>query len=175
MQIKSKTLVKAYSKLDEISAEYASFAEQTAVRSFYDFSPASVLAERIAELYEKSNLAALLKKKIKQAFKTLTEEELKILSSWKKGNREGLYISERSYFRKLSRAFTKLESSLKLVGVTDEVFYNVFCKKLVYVKTLASIYEVEAQGIAKRLKSLKLNRSFTSSLKTVGVASAKTE
>ena len=166
MHVKSKTLVKAYSKLSEISTQYAEFAEQTAGRSFYDNSPTLVLCERIAELYEKSNLAALLKAKIKNAFKTLDEEELKILACWKRGNREGLFLSERSYFRKLSRTFTKLESALKIQGVTDEAFKKVYSAKLVYIKTLASIYEVEAQGIAKRLKSLKINRSFSSSLKS---------
>ena len=175
MHVKSKTLVKAYSKLSEISTQYAEFAEQTAARSFYDNSPTLVLCERIAELYEKSNLAALLKAKIKNAFKMLDEEELKILACWKRGNREGLFLSERSYFRKLSRTFTKLESALKIQGVTDEAFKKVYSAKLVYIKTLASIYEVEAQGIAKRLKSLKINRSFSSSLKSKGSESLNEE
>ena len=74
MHVKSKTLVKAYSKLSEISTQYAEFAEQTAARSFYDNSPTLVLCERIAELYEKSNLAALLKAKIKNGDKTYLQD-----------------------------------------------------------------------------------------------------
>lgn len=169
MFVTAKTVIKTYGRLSKVAEDIEKIIKDAALGSFGSTQPAICQAEKILDLIEKKNLLVNLKLIARKALKALTEEEFDILASRYGRSKKELYLSRRTYFRRVRNALRAFSRELAARGITREVFENDYAGKVHFLQVERQLVLNEEKACNLRISTLKLSRAACrgGSLKTI--------
>ena len=126
----AKTAIRVYGKLGRTAKEIEGLIGRVALGSFSDVAPCSDICERMCLLIEKKNILINLKVKITEALRALSEEDRALLAVKFGKNKRELYLSRRTYFRRLNGALSAFEAELARQGVTEGAIADYYGKNI---------------------------------------------
>lgn len=160
----AKASIRVYGKLNRTAQTIEGMIGRLALSSFSSTDPCLNICQRMCALIEKKNLAVNLKLNIKRSLNSLSKDDIAVLAM-RFGRYKGqLYLSRRTYFRRLNSALKSLTAALALNGVDEHSFESVYAKRLV---TVATVYDevCEEERMKKgRVMSLRLNKRYSAKL-----------
>jgi hypothetical protein len=115
-------------------------------------------------LIEKKNILINLKVKITEALRALSEEDRALLAVKFGKNKRELYLSRRTYFRRLNGALSAFEAELARQGVTEGAIADYYGKNIFMIGVIYDEVCEEEQIKLQVAKKLKVNRSYSSTL-----------
>ncbi len=131
MDAYGKTILSCYTLLDKIAIQLENLIKTRARNSFYDYSDAFALSDRILKLGEVRKDLLYLKQITTEILNELSNEDKELISyKYFKivPKNEDFDHTSRNYFRKQIKALKKFTSLLKAKGFTEDWFFNNYLK-----------------------------------------------
>lgn len=161
MFVTAKTVICVYGRLNKAVLDIEEVIEKACYGSFSSRLPAIKQIENVIELIERKNLLLNLKAIASQSLHALTKEEFEILAIKYGRLKKDLYLSRRTFFRKVCGALRSLERELSLRGITEETFKSDYADKVSFLGVERRLVLDKERACAKRITKLKLNKTFS--------------
>ena len=160
MVLTAKTVIAIYGRLDRYAEEFTKVIRHRAENSFYDRTPCEIQAEKILELIAKKDSLIALKRKVRRALSMIDAEDRAVLAARFKKKSENLYLSRRTFFRKLAIAMKKFIRQLELQGVDKHTFEEEYIKVFPFISITYDMLAEEEERAADYVKNLSPNSSL---------------
>lgn len=123
----AKTVLYLYPCIDKVNEQIDDLLEKRALSSMTDFSPCLSQCEKMVNLGVQNANLLVLKSRVLNVLKKLSEEEISLLEFKyfhlrKKEEMPDGDVSSRRYFRRQQRIVDKFSRLIEEEGITDEVF-----------------------------------------------------
>ncbi len=136
----AKTILYAYTDIDEVIKQIDDLVEQKAYLSFHNYSPALGQYEKIVKLTYDKDIIGVVKIVCERALKKFTTEELKYFrykyfKNMTSREKNTFDYSSRSYFRKQKKLTEDFGLLLEGYGIDDK-FFEEQCLEINYFRQL---------------------------------------
>ena len=172
MVLTAKTAIAIYGRLDRYAEEFTKVIRHRAENSFYDRTPCEIQAEKILELIAKKDSLISLKRKIKRALSSIDADDRAVLAARFKKRSENLYLSRRTFFRKLAAAMKKFMRQLEIQGLDKRTFEEEYIKVFLFISITYDMLAEEEERAADYVKNLTPNSGLHGVYREVGRESA---
>ncbi|MBO4962857.1 MAG: hypothetical protein J6C97_03675 [Clostridia bacterium] len=146
-----KTLLYACRSIKESIRECEKIIEFSAYNSKYSSESCLLIANRILEIVEEKTKLIKLKNLLGNIIKNFTPEEKKLFAYKYLGVKKTFEFSTRQYFRNQDKLLKNFASTLRVFGLTEEVFKREYLP-IPYIKSIYSVVKSKDLSTEKRFK-----------------------